>query len=128
MLYPTGGQPPTTKGKQPMNTLQVTNNNGNGPGNNGMTFNVLIIRKGETYGLNNCLIHDDEMPMVEFYDTRFDHSPLGQFIARYDADTLVEDDGFGPFELDGGNPNWTVGDVAMDRVTTWLRDELQVKA
>ena len=111
-----------------MNTLQVTNNNSNGPGNNGMTFNVLIIRKGERYGVNNGLIHEEDDALVEFYDVRFDHTPLGQFIARYYAETLLEDDGFGPFELDGGNPNWTVGDVAMERVTTWLRDELQVNA
>ena len=57
----------------------------------GRTFVVRIIVKGDTYGLNHCLAA--ESAMVEFYDTKcagkpgFDH--LGQFVSRYELDTLM---------------------------------------
>ena len=104
-----------------MNTLKVTNYNG-------LSFNVHIIRKGDTYGLNNCLIHDEDKASVEFYDTRYDHTPLGQFVTRYYADTLLEADGWGPLVLDGGVPSWTVDGDAMDQVIKFLKKQLKVNA
>ena len=34
-------------------------------------FNVRIVNKGDRYGRADCLTHDDDRPMVEFYDRRY---------------------------------------------------------
>ena len=33
-------------------------------------FNVRIVNNGEKYGREFCLTHDEDKPMVEFYDRR----------------------------------------------------------
>lgn len=104
-----------------MNTLKVTNSNG-------LSFNVHIIRKGDSWGLTNSLIHDEDTAMVEFYDTRYDHTPLGQFVSRYDADTLLDRHPHSGLDLDSGIPSWTVDGDAMNQVIKWLQSELQVNA
>src|SRR5690606_39865054 len=49
---------------------------------------------GDSYGLNGCLIHEENDPMIEFYDTRYhlsnDWEGLGQFVSRYYLSTLDE--------------------------------------
>ena len=51
----------------------------------GRSFKVICIRKGDHYGLDNCLVHDKEEPMIEFYGARDgeaeDSEPEGRFIA-----------------------------------------------
>lgn len=44
----------------------------------------------------------------------------GQFIARYISLTIleIEEDGL---NLDGGVPDWTVGEVAIGRIQQWIR-------
>lgn len=95
-----------------LNILKVTNSNG-------LSFNVRIVRKGDTYGRNNCLTHDEDKALVEFYDTRFPHTSLGQFVSRYYADTMLNR---GPraLDLDSGIPSWTIDDDAMTVVHRWL--------
>ena len=39
-------------------------------------FNVRVVRTGDAYGLNDCLINDGA-PLVEFYDRRQMHTPRG---------------------------------------------------
>ncbi len=104
-----------------MNTLKVTNYNG-------LSFNVHIIRKGDSWGRTNSLIHDEDTPMIEFYDTRYDHTPLGQFVSTYYADTLFNRDPHSGLDLDSGIPSWTVDGDAMNQVIEWLQSELKVNA
>ena len=100
--------------EQHLNTMKVTNSNG-------LSFNVRIVRKGDTYGRNNCLTNDDDRSLVEFYDTRYAHTPLGQFVSRYFAFTLLERAGeYVGLNLDGGVPDWTIDADAMDQVRSWL--------
>jgi hypothetical protein len=83
--------------------IQVTNNQG-------ITFNVRVLVKGSPYGLEDCLTHDKEEPVIEFYDTRhsFDMG-RGQFVARYYLSTLIEaaeeDSGL---DLCGYEPSWKI--------------------
>lgn len=72
-------------------------------------FNLRVVRSGEKYGREECLIHGKDDPLVEFYDKRYPHTQYGQFVSRYYASTLAEmrDDG-SAFSLDGGIPEWTV--------------------
>jgi hypothetical protein len=89
-------------------------------------FNVRVINKGEKYGLNFCLTHNQDKPLVEFYDARYPHTEYGQFVSRYYVETILGDDGYGPksggLSLDGGIPEWTVSAKDMDIVRNFLKE------
>lgn len=86
-------------------------------------FNIRIIAKGDKYGLNNVMTHEDKHdmgPMVEFYDPRFQHTPNGQFVSRYYVSTILAVD-HGGLCLDGSVPAWNVNAAQMDEVRATLR-------
>lgn len=94
-------------------------------------FNVRILRKGDKYGRDFCLTHDEDKPLVEFYDTRYPHTEYGQFVTRYYVETILGTDKWGRGEgglcLDGGVPSWTVGKQDMDTVRKYLQAETGIK-
>jgi len=52
-------------------------------------FLVRVVRKGDTYGLRDCLTHDKAEPMIEFYDaTGACGDSRGSFVQRYYVSTL----------------------------------------
>jgi len=82
-------------------------------------FTVRVIQTSERYGAEGCLTA--AAPMVEFYDRRYAHTPLGQFTgARYYLSTLV-DGTRGGLMLAGHVPEWTVSAADMDTVRHWLQ-------
>ncbi len=90
-------------------------------------FNVRIVNKGDMYGRDFCLVHNNHEPMVEFYDSRYPHTKLGQFISRYFVGTLLDQEGFygngttGGLCLDGGNADeWTVSSEDMKTVRNYI--------
>lgn len=80
---------------------------------------VRIVEHGDNYGLNDALTHKGERPLVEFYDTRHEHTDLGQFVTRYFLGTLI--DGEGGLNLQGGVPTWSINEPCMNRIRGWLR-------
>ena len=91
-------------------------------------FNVRILHKGEKYGLEDCLIHKERKPLVEFYDYRHRNNQewkRGQFVSRYYAETILEHDPNNALSLDGGIPAWTVPPASMREILAWLLQELQ---
>ena len=94
-------------------------------------FNVRILRKGDKYGREFCLTHDEDKPLVEFYDSRYPHTEYGQFVTRYYVETILGTDrygrGTGGLMLDGGVPSWTVGAKDMDTVRAYLKAETGLK-
>lgn len=47
--------------------------------------------------------------IIEIYDSKFMHTPLGQFVSAYSARTLAEGAGKGGrLSLQGGTPEWTM--------------------
>jgi hypothetical protein len=82
-------------------------------------FNVRVVFRGEGYGLNDSLINDKDVALVEFYDNRHG-TDRGQFVSRYYASTLLENDNRGLI-LDGGVPAWTVPVNDMALVREYLR-------
>ena len=88
-------------------------------------FNVRVVNKGEKYGLDFCLTHNSDKPLVEFYDTRYPHTEFGQFVSRYYVETILGEDGYGSEEgglnLDGGIPEWTVSAKDMETVRNFLK-------
>lgn len=91
-------------------------------------WTVRIVFKGEHYGLDGVLQHEQDEPLVEFYDAEQDSTkfgPLGQFVNRYNITTLLSRKHPGmPLCLHGGYPNdWTVSAEHMALIERWL--ELQ---
>lgn len=79
---------------------------------------VRIVENGDKYGLDDCLDNDGE-PLVEFYDTRYEHTDLGQFVACYYIKLLIR--GEAGLHLDRGVPEWTIHRPCMNRIRDWLR-------
>lgn len=90
---------------------------------------VRIVQKGEFYGARDCLTHGKDEPLVEFYDTRYPHTNLGQFVSRYDLSTLIETHPYGHgLCLHGGVPDWIISDECFGMIQNWLMSiDLQPK-
>jgi hypothetical protein len=104
--------------------LTVQNQPGNQPFS-GRQFNVVLIQKGDRYGYNDCLVHQEDEPMVEFYDARYagkpEYDPYGQFVTRYYVKTLLTDrTPERGLDLLGHEPVWKVDGMAMEKVLTEL--------
>ena len=84
-----------------------------------MRFNTKIINTGDRYGRADCLTNDGA-PMIEFYDPRYQHTPIGQFVTRYYVSTILERDS-GGLALQGDVPEWTVSAYDMAEIRVWLR-------
>ena len=93
--------------------LTVKNSNGN-------EFTVSFVNQGDTYGNDNCLTHSESEPLVEFYDSEFDHTELGQFVSRYYLTTILEIGKNHGLCLDSGIPKWNLDENAMNQVKNWL--------
>lgn len=86
-------------------------------------YNVRIVNTGDKYGRKDCLTNDRE-PMVEFYDSRFDHSDFmgrGQFVSRYFVSAILGGSYPDGLALDGGIPEWSVSAEGMQTVLEHLR-------
>jgi hypothetical protein len=59
---------------------------------------------------------------LKFYDARFEHDNLGQFVASYYVSTIMEVDG--GLDLYGGVPSWSLSPSAMRRIQAWLTSML----
>ena len=59
-------------------------------------------------------------PIVEFYDSRYDHTPDGQFITRYDQGTFesIIDSGL---DLSTGIPDWKIHLNTVKTIQNWIR-------
>lgn len=71
---------------------------------------------------------DSPASRVEFYDTRYGHTPDGQFIADYYVSTITEDaERDRGLLLWGDSPDWTVDAEWMATIREWLLscDELR---
>lgn len=93
---------------------------------NNFTWAIRVVETGDKFGRNDALTHTGEIPLVEFYDTRFDHTDYGQFVSRYNMDTLMGH--VGALCVDTASDNWCLYSSAMARLRDWLRDNYpQVK-
>jgi hypothetical protein len=70
----------------------------------GVPMVARLVKPGDSYGAAFGLSADYEM--VEFYDQRYRHTMLGQFVTRYAVPTMLEH--HGALCLDGGTPEWSI--------------------
>lgn len=81
-------------------------------------FNIIIVKTGDSYGLDDILTNTGGQNLVEFWDARWANKngfgDKGQFVTRYYAETLMGH--FGGLILDGGNAkDWSIsGDGIAD--------------
>jgi hypothetical protein len=100
-------------------TLSITATNATGK----VRFVVRILRNGDRYGRDDVLTWDDLRPGVEFYDARYDHTPLGQFVSRYYVETILEGAGPSGLDLMGYEASWKIDGQSMQIVRSWLHHE-----
>lgn len=90
------------------------------PNNNqDRTFTARRINKGDRYGLNNVLVHDQDEPLVALTDITDPNKPQG--LPPYYLQTLKE--GKTPrsgLMFFGHAPDWSVSAENMQRVVTEL--------
>ncbi len=89
----------------------------------GRPWVVRLLFSGMAFGLEFKLVHAGK-PVVEFYDARYEHTPYGQFVSRYYADTLFEGMQDKPTRglcLDGGVPEWVLSAEALFRAQKWAK-------
>lgn len=115
--------------------LRITNDRGH-------NFNVRIVRVGDRYGRDDCLVHGkeksdlkDEGPMVEFYDAENEGAAFGtrgQFVSRYYITTILGLGKWNPGEakdtgldLMGYEPSWKIDAKAMNLVRDWLDNQTE---
>jgi hypothetical protein len=89
---------------------------------NGIPFRVRIIEQGDKFGLNDCLVNRNSVPIVQFFDRRFNFSENGQFISSYYISTLINDNKKNGLCLQGGVPDWTISAASMTLVVSWLKE------
>jgi hypothetical protein len=90
---------------------------------NGVPFRVVYLADGMSISRPAAgKYNTDGHPLVEFYDRRYPHTPDGQFVADYRADTLLQgaEPGVGLL-LQGDSPSWTVDGATMELIRFWLR-------
>ena len=92
----------------------------------GISFNVKIIKKWDKYGKDDSLTYDGNVPLVEFYDARYAEDgrfdPEGQFVSRYYKSTLLEHNTQYALNLQGGVPDWIVPSWEMEKVINWIKE------
>jgi hypothetical protein len=92
----------------------------------GKAMTACIVMQGETYGLNNALTHDKEMPLIEFYFRGTQTDDTGAFISRYYLDTLMDTNG-GEREglcLDGRMREFDLSSEDMAGVATFVNGDV----
>ena len=91
--------------------------------NKGIKFNVIVVKSGENYGLNDALINDSE-PLVEFYDSRFTKgfTPIGQFVSRYNLSTILEANENSGIDLLGYIPDWKISADNVKQVKEYIKN------
>ena len=86
---------------------------------NKIPFTVRLVETGDVYGLNDCLTHDKEESLVEFYDQRYSHTPYGQFVNRYTINTVLQINS--GLDLYTSEPSWKVNKEQIQEVKDWLK-------
>jgi len=82
-------------------------------GETGVSFDVQIVDKGDCYGLNDSVIHQQDDPLVIFYDTSVEPN---QYASSYYMSTLLERGKGSPLWLDANNPHYRIIPEVMNEV------------
>lgn len=89
-----------------------------------------VVMPGDGYGLDECLVHDSDKPMIEFHDRRYAHGRFGQFTGgRYYFADLADngrmDWAANGLDLAGGVPAWKVPAEQKVAAVRWAHAEVE---
>lgn len=84
----------------------------------GTCFRAVFIPNGETP--ENFPAAKDNYDLIEFYDRDYDHTPDGQFVTRYRAETLLARDPIQGLCLMGHEPKWNIKQQDMETLYFWM--------
>jgi hypothetical protein len=87
-------------------------------GINGTPMRVLLVSANEQRP-NHPTASPAKKDTVEFYDTRYPHTPDGQFIVEYYLETLQQSDRFSGLYLYGDEANWKIDARTKCMVLDW---------
>jgi hypothetical protein len=87
---------------------------------NDVPFRVLFTPTGSCPNHPAARRYYEGGPIVEFYDRRYDHTPDGQFICRYNLDVLTAPPHSGGLNLVGDIPAWSIDSATMILIQFWL--------
>jgi hypothetical protein len=98
--------------------------------NDTIPWSICIIKAGDSYGLNGCMVYDGYDPLIEFYDRRPLDRPNpnfeepGQFVSRYYASTILEHSSEFGLNLDMGIADWSISPEGMVTVRDFIQQNL----
>ena len=89
-------------------------------GNHSRKWKVRIVRKGQKYGRDYCLVNN-KLDIVEFYDIDCDLEkfPIGQMVSSYYLNTIKAKEGL--FVLNGEVDKWVITSECMKEIHEWLQ-------
>jgi hypothetical protein len=87
---------------------------------NNTPIRVLLIPMGEDNPNFPAASFRKTENIVEFYDLRHPFTPDGQFITRYDRDSLDSQEGIKGLDLMGYEPDWKISGRTFNMVDLWL--------
>ena len=92
-------------------------------GSGSSKWKVRLVKKGEKYGRDYCITNDKDT-LVEFYDMDVDANsfPIGQFVSRYNLETLLEGKHNG-LCLNGEVKAWYINSECYDLIDRWLKNQ-----
>lgn len=94
-------------------TVQVT-------AENGVTFTVRRVGKGERYGRDDYMIHDEEMPLIEIYDTRYPQTEHGLLVRRLYMNSIFEQSKKGGIDLHSGEADLRINQDTIQKALVLL--------
>lgn len=86
-------------------------------GKTGIPMRAILIPAGETQP--NHDVQPDKHELIQFYDSRYDHTPDGQFISEYRTETFLTNTGHG-IDLYGSEKDWTIDARTWALVRDWI--------
>lgn len=70
----------------------------------------------------------DTKDLLEFYDSRYDHTPDGQFISAYFVETLQQGNDYSRgLDLCGGELEWRISSRTLQEVMDWVAYHIYFK-
>ena len=95
----------------------------------GTPWTVRVVQKGDAYGREDCLTHEEDRPMIEFYDARYTDKfgERGQFVSRYYLETLQCDKcgrSSSGLDLYSSEPSWWLDGETLDYALKWATKEV----
>ena len=88
-------------------------------GNHSCKWKVRIVRNGDFYGRDYCLVNKKEA-LIEFYDLDEDPEkfPIGQMVSSYYLESIKGKKG--ALMLNGNSEKWYLTSESMDLIQEWL--------